>query len=74
MKSSNIIRFPGQPSIANPCFTGSTFDYEAYERRAVARFRRASICAYICTAVEALVTAAIGLCIILFASVYFTML
>ena len=64
MKSDNIILFPGAvQATAAPQVQG--FDLVAYERRAAARFRRASICAWLTTAVEAVVTLAIGGCILL---------
>jgi hypothetical protein len=36
------------------------FDYEAYEARAIRRFRRANFCAYTVAGIESLVTLAIG--------------
>ena len=70
MQSSNIIAFPStDPKAAIP-----QFDYEAYERRAVSRYRRAAICSALISAVEALVTAAIGVCMILYTLVFLTIL
>ena len=66
MKANPIIPLPVRGGTApEPQLSESGFDYASYERRAQARFRRASVCAWITTAVEALVTAAIGICIIL---------
>lgn len=64
MNSNNIILFPSTvQATATPQAHG--FDLAAYERRAAARFRRASICAWLTTAVEAVVTLTIGGCILL---------
>ena len=71
MKSGTIIPFPGGASAAAP-ETG--FDFSAYERRAAARFRRASLCAWVTTAVEAVVTVAIGGCILLCTLAFLAML
>ncbi len=66
MNTSNVIAFPVQHTAACPAGEAqSSFDWAAYERRAARRFRRASVCAWISTFVEAVVTIAIGACIVL---------
>ncbi len=66
MNTSKVIPFPAQRAAACPADGARTgFDWDAYERRAVRRFRRASVCAAISTLVEAIVTVAIGACIVL---------
>ena len=74
MKTSNIIVLPScYQELENPVLA-SQFPYDAYERRAVSRFRRASICAFIVSTAEALVTAAIGACIVLSTLVFISIL
>ena len=71
MRSDTIIPFPGA---ARTAAAEAGFDFAAYERRAAARFRRAGICAWVATCVEAVVTLAIGGCILLCTLVFLAML
>ena len=50
---------------AEPLPAESGFDSSVWERRARARFRRSTICACIVTTAETLVTAAIGVCVVI---------
>jgi len=63
--SLSSYRTPEQPS---------GFDWAAYEARAKKRFRRSELRFTVLTAVESVVTAAIGVCVLLCAAVFFTML
>lgn len=70
MQPSNIIPFP----VSHPAAAPATFDCAAHQQRVQSRFRRACICGWITTAVEAVVTVAIGACITVSTLVFLTLL
>lgn len=74
MTSAKIIPFPNRSEEPEHPDVQSTFDYAAYERRAAARYRRSAICGWISSISEAIVTVAIGVCVLLGTAVFLTTL